>query len=1355
MLKKIILGLLVLIVLALGGITIYLNMIDWNQHKAVIAKQFSDATGKQVSFDGAVSLNLFPSPYLEASDIKMYNDGADGQKMTLAKVKKLVAQLSLNSLIRGRFNVDKMTIVSPEIFVELSDDGHLNWESNKINNEDFAIKDVDVSFGSVLLEDAKVHFISKKYDFHTIAEGIKAEIIAGSIFGPYRIEGSYVKDGVPGGFALDLGKFSESFATSINAVLSHPQSESYVRFDGTVLLKNDAVNGNITVESKKPVEFLNSTFEKINLPETYEHPLAMSLALKSDKSQITLSNVVIKYDRSAGAGNILIPRLEEKIGEEGSDRRRIDVAFNMAEFDIVPLMNVAEDFWKKYDGKDYIPDLNFNVIADLKSVKTYYKDQVIRDLDLSVDFVDNVFTLRKFSMRMPFDGTIKAKGELFGVEKVLTYNFDVESEVTDFAKTAKWLGYDVEPLSNQLYKKASAKFTISGTPQTVKVAPFVFNVDKVGINGKLGLVRGAINRYFVIAESDNINFDNYIKNMPDDVANAKIDEQIRYRFGKLAGLKDADIQFRLTLNSGIWGQIPFEKLYAEGAVKEGALVFKELNLGEVASAQFSAKGAITGFGGEPEVKNLTYDIDVKDTKAFTERLKIEIPSANLKNLSKFSSEGVISGNLSSVMLKSSSKFGDIDFSYEGAINRNEDGFELDGKLDARSNDFVRTLNNFSIDYHPEYPLGLFKISTDIKRNKNGVLLKNADAYIGANNFNGDLLYSTEGKMRQVKTNLKANSLELERFFYNTGAGAEVSSFRPKSEKAPFLNKPVLSKANINYDWLKDWNVEAKVNAGKISLYGEALTNASWGMQLDKQVLKIVQFKGDDGEGTVSADVILNVPDKNSLSGKLSLYNIDLNREKWNGISYGLKKGVITSDVTFNTKATTVDDIMSQFSGKGTFVINKPLVKGWDLEAIETDLDARATTEGMKMMMQENLSGGETQFDSLEGSFEVNNGNYRIHNTSFESGAYSVGATAHGSIDDWTQSATFKVTFKENQSLAGFDFSLDGAINAPSLDVDVAALSDMYAAREKEMIAEAKAAENAKVEKYRALMDLQQEYVEKSRIKLYESLKPEFEAYSAKAEDQKMQAAYAKIGEEINSIDAEIKDIVAKKKMPVVTDDVIADLQTRNDVLTDRIKKVALDLKVLRSQDVRLRIKDYYGKVSERAGQVQAAYSKYMDANGDFGNRLAAFNAKYSLEQDPKARAIRQKLDRLMSEVDTLKRQVERDNIAAKNVNDAALLDGYATSFSEAYHKIDGNIEEMRTSIDEYVNYVDATISAEEKAHQKKLDDEKIKQKISENVGTIATAGGKTVTIRRNLEDIERTEELIKQEGHRVLDFSED
>ena len=52
MFKKLFFGSLVVVVLAVVGATVYLNMIDWNQHKAAIAKQFSEATGKKVAFNG-------------------------------------------------------------------------------------------------------------------------------------------------------------------------------------------------------------------------------------------------------------------------------------------------------------------------------------------------------------------------------------------------------------------------------------------------------------------------------------------------------------------------------------------------------------------------------------------------------------------------------------------------------------------------------------------------------------------------------------------------------------------------------------------------------------------------------------------------------------------------------------------------------------------------------------------------------------------------------------------------------------------------------------------------------------------------------------------------------------------------------------------------------------------------------------------------------------------------------------------------------------------------------------------------------------------------------------------------------
>ena len=118
MFKKIFFGSLTVVILAVVGATVYLNMIDWNEHKAVIAKQFSEATGKQVAFNGSVSFNIFPTPSLEAADIDIYNIDAAGKQVALAKIQKLVASLSVRSLLQGRVNVENMKVINPEIFIE-------------------------------------------------------------------------------------------------------------------------------------------------------------------------------------------------------------------------------------------------------------------------------------------------------------------------------------------------------------------------------------------------------------------------------------------------------------------------------------------------------------------------------------------------------------------------------------------------------------------------------------------------------------------------------------------------------------------------------------------------------------------------------------------------------------------------------------------------------------------------------------------------------------------------------------------------------------------------------------------------------------------------------------------------------------------------------------------------------------------------------------------------------------------------------------------------------------------------------------------------------------------------------------
>ena len=200
--KKVLLLIIILVLAAVGGVTVYLNNIDWNRHKDKISRQFSAATGKEVVFDGPVRFSLFPSPYLEAGDISIYNRTASGERVLLAKIQKLVSTLSIRSLISGSFNVERMSLVEPEIYVEAYSDGKLNWQSSSGSQQDFRIDNVEISLNSLTVEKAKMHFVNNDYNINSVLDNMNAEIIAQSLFGPYRIEGSYVKDNSPGGFAV-------------------------------------------------------------------------------------------------------------------------------------------------------------------------------------------------------------------------------------------------------------------------------------------------------------------------------------------------------------------------------------------------------------------------------------------------------------------------------------------------------------------------------------------------------------------------------------------------------------------------------------------------------------------------------------------------------------------------------------------------------------------------------------------------------------------------------------------------------------------------------------------------------------------------------------------------------------------------------------------------------------------------------------------------------------------------------------------------------------------------------------------------------------------------------------------------
>lgn len=1355
--KKILLVLVVLILGAVAGATVYVNNIDWNRHKDKIAQEFSAATGKEIVFNGAVHLNLFPSPYLEAENIDIYNGYTEqGERIQLANIKKLVVSLSAQSLLKGNFNVERMSIVEPEAFIEVYADGKLNWQSAAGGQpQDLKLDGVEVSLDSVTIEKAQLHLINRQYEIDTLLNNLNAEVIAQSLYGPYRIEGSYIKDNNPGGFAVSLGSFSESFATTVNAVVSHPQSESYIRFDGTVLLQNDAVNGNLIVESQNPVNFANSSIKGLKIPEKYEYPLVLSMEVKTDKSQISLANIVLKYGQSAGAGNILIPRFKQQIGEEGPQRRRIDAVFNMTEFELQPAIQLIEDVLGKIEAdKKYIPEFDFDVIADLKAVKTLYRNQSLRDFDLSLDFIDNIFKVRNFSLVMPGDTNLKIQGEIFSKEKQLTYNFDAAANSNDFAKFAAWLGWKPEVRVPGTYKKANLNTNISGTLDMIKIAPAEFMLDKTNISGKLGIIRGADWRWLAIANIDNLNFDNYLSPLPDALQNATFEEKVNFRFARLADLNKLDLQLRGSLKVGILEKVPFENLQADVVLDKGVMKINNLAVNDVAGAKASVRGDLSGFGQKPEVKNVKYQLDIKDNAKFLEKFGITIPAVDFRTLTSFTSNGIITGGWDRFAVKSVSKLGNIDLAYSGEASRQNGIYSLNGKAEIKAPDFVRFLNQLSVNYAPDYPLGLFKFSADVAGNFSGLVAKNVSANIGTNKFSGNLVYLQKEGRHRLKADLEANSFELEKFFYNN-ISKDQTNFRNQGETATFLAKPQLNLAKIDYGWLDKWDMDGRFKVGALSFNNVTFNQTSWIMGIRNNVVKIAKFYGEKNDGTLAFDGELNIPQNAKLTLSAELTDLPVNRDTLSGTVYGITSGKFSGKAELSTSAISQESLLTQLSGTLKFAIAKPEFKGWNLFKIEQDLEKRDVSEGFGAVAHEALSGGATPFNAVSGRLVFANGNYTLDNAKMEADTFAVEVRSDGSLKDWSGNSSFRVSFKDVPNVSGFDFSFDGSLASPTMEVDTARVTKVYDEHWEEMADKARAEAEAKIQKYRGLMDIQQTDAHNISDELMQKIWPRFQQQSGLAKDKKVKQEYTALEERINSVKAELDKIFAKNELKVIDDAAIDAVKQQNQKLEKEIVYIDNDLTDLHARDVRLRVNRSHNNLFELNKQAKQKVLAYQDSYGEFDKRLAAINSNFDLRSDEKVDKLKKEIEQAVLLIDAMNSDVAKDHLSLQNITDVDELEMYFRRFDKSYSNAGKQMDIIEKNIAEFNRYAEENIAAAEKAYADKIKAEAIRQKLKENTGQISTATGKTVTVGRDLSEIEKSEDALKNEDVRVLDFSND
>lgn len=176
-----------LLILLLGAAFVVPAFVDWNRYRPDIEKAASSVLGRKITFLGDIDIALLPEPHLHAGKFAADNSGGDGLTLTAEAVD---VSMALQPLLSGRFEASKLTLVRPELTVDLSKQGD---GASAIESSPFAMP---ATVDTVEIQGGRISVLSND---HGPTEALALTKINGAISAPagtntYRFAGKVSKN---------------------------------------------------------------------------------------------------------------------------------------------------------------------------------------------------------------------------------------------------------------------------------------------------------------------------------------------------------------------------------------------------------------------------------------------------------------------------------------------------------------------------------------------------------------------------------------------------------------------------------------------------------------------------------------------------------------------------------------------------------------------------------------------------------------------------------------------------------------------------------------------------------------------------------------------------------------------------------------------------------------------------------------------------------------------------------------------------------------------------------------------------------------------------------------------------------
>ena len=1023
MLKKVIVGVVCFILVAVTAAGVYLYMLDWNQHKKMVEDRFSQITGLNAKIDGNLAVELFPTPMFQANIVKFFKNGPVGDPLIV--VNQVSAHVNLRAMMSKKFILSAMTLVQPTINVTVSENGEVNWSgihssgSNKSGN-------IEVSFNDIRMSDATVIYKDMKTGKETELPHITATVSAPALKGPYKTDGKLIYNNSEFHFNGHIVK--ENLLT-MKMTMENASSGTKASIDGTL---GNHSTGTFTFDTPHLLDIASIIFGEGSMPELYDNSLYLSFKYGYDDSMLKLENLNIAYGQETkGVGSATFNLAQI--------RKTFTANLDMTKLNLNILQNLAKDA-VSYLNKHKVEEMtlaNYTGDITIKSGNVLYNNAAAENLNLGLALKKDAFEVTRFGLELPGETNIKAKGQI-ALNDNLDYNFNQVIKTADLRTFASIFGIDLTKLASTdnkkaIFKKTDAAIKFSGNKNNLTISIPAAVIDTTELKGNIGFAKKEGELYAVAdLNISKVLFDKYIDFIPTTLAKASLEKKLVHQFNLIPWDHKINVDAQVKIGAAVYNNIPLENLLISFANHEDNLTVQKLNIGNIAGASVNMNFDATNIYSEPNFKELTYDIRTTNLPKFTDTLGLNNISMPLFKRKLFAAQGAMSGNLKAFNLSSVQKFGDTEFSYTGTVANNQASPFVEGSLELKTSNFVSFAKHLNLNYSPDMPVTTFTLAGKLKGTNKLFELKDIHAYLGANAIDGQLQADLTGNKPQIIAQLDFDKFDVDHWFNPNNYDLVLPNTNASAHS--FIAKPNINDKKIDYSVLKGVNFDIKSKAKQLIYKNDSYINATAETILKDGVLKVSNFGVAKDEASINMQFVLNSNNLPNIEGTYSIKALPV--PALGGDVYLLESGQIDAEGTFKSSAVSAKDFVENLDSRGKFLYLRTALRGWDLDIIKFEFEQRKDTDGFENSILNNLKSGRSIFSSIYGKYDISKGLAVIDNAIWESPVANINMKFDFNFSDWLFNAAFNAIYLNASFSDVLKYSFSGSLANPEVKTDL-------------------------------------------------------------------------------------------------------------------------------------------------------------------------------------------------------------------------------------------------------------------------------------------------------------------------------